>query len=108
MTRVKIKKIDIHNFLSFQDEEWDFDNTSRLVLIKGVNKDTEAALGQTSNGSGKSALSHALMFALFGQLYGKIHNANLKNKYSDEVSNGYKMMVSVEVDTVVRSKTCLD
>ena len=101
MIKVKVKKIDIHNFLSFQDEEWDFDNTNRLVLIKGVNKDTESTLGNTSNGSGKSAWSHALMFALFGQLSGKIHTANLKNKYLDSVKNGWKMCVSVEVDAIV-------
>lgn len=101
MVRIRIKKVNIHNFLSFQDEEWDFDNTSHLVLVKGVNKDTSTStMPDTSNGSGKSALSHALMYSLFGQLYGKIHNANLKNKYADELSNGYKMMVSVEVDTV--------
>lgn len=98
MTRIKIKKLIIHNFLSFQDEEWDFDNTGRLVLIKGVNRDTESSLGNTSNGAGKSALSHALMYALFGQLNGKIHNANIKNKYADTVLDGFKMSVSVEVD----------
>lgn len=101
MVRVKIKKIDIHNFLSFQDEEWDFDNTSRLVLVKGVNKDTESTLGNTSNGSGKSAWSHALMYSLFGQLSGKIHNSNLKNKYTDVLKNGWKMFVSVEIDTIL-------
>lgn len=101
MVRVKVKKIDIHNFLSFQDEEWDFDNTNRLVLIKGENKDTETTLGNTSNGSGKSALSHALMYSLFGQLSGKIHNSNLKNKYADELRGNWKMFVSVEVDTII-------
>ena len=105
MVRIKIKNVVIHNFLSFQDEEWDFGNTSHLVLVKGVNKDTSSPTVDfertTSNGSGKSALSHALMYSLFGQLYGKIHNANLKNKYADEVSHGYKMMVSVEVDTIL-------
>lgn len=103
MVRIKIKKLVIHNFLSFKDDEWDFDKTNKLVLIKGVNKDTSSPTSDetTSNGSGKSALSHALMYALFGQLYGKIHNANLKNKYSDDVKDGYKMSVSVEVDTVV-------
>lgn len=101
MVRVKVKKIDIHNFLSFEDEEWDFDNTSRLVLVKGVNKDTESTLGNTSNGSGKSAWSHALMYVLFGQLSGKIHNSNLKNKYSDKLRDGWKMSVAVEVDTIV-------
>ena len=101
MVRVKVKKIDIHNFLSFEDEEWDFSNTSRLVLVKGVNKDTESTLGNTSNGSGKSAWSHALMYALFGQLSGKIHNSNLKNKYADKLRDGWKMSVAVEVDTIV-------
>ena len=98
MTRIKITKMFIHNFLSFQDEEWDFSSTSRLVLIKGENRDNESTLGSTSNGSGKSAWSHALMFALFGQLNGKIHNSNLKNKYCDDLKDGYRMHVSVEVE----------
>ena len=97
MVRVKVKKIDIHNFLSFQDEEWDFDNKNRLVLIKGINKDTTFLLGNTSNGSGKSAWSHALMYSLFGQLSGKIHNSNLKNKFADELRGNWKMFVSIEV-----------
>lgn len=104
MTRIKIKTIKIHNFLSFQDEEWDFDNTSKLVLIKGINKDTCTDSETTSNGSGKSAWGHALMFGLFGQLTGKMHNANLKNKYSSGVNeDGYKMSVDIEVDTIVSS-----
>ena len=101
MTKVKIKKINIHNFLSFQDEEWDFDSTSRLILIKGENKDTESPLGNTSNGSGKSAWSHALMYALFGQLNGKFHNENIKNDYADTILDGFKMSVTVEVDVAI-------
>ncbi len=101
MTKVKIKKINIHNFLSFQDEEWDFENTSPLVLIKGENKDTESPLGNTSNGSGKSAWSHALMYALFGQLNGKFHNENIKNDYADTILDGFKMSVTVEVDVAI-------
>lgn len=104
MTRIKIKKIDIHNFLSFQDEDWDFEDTSPLVLIKGENKDTESTLGNTSNGSGKSSFSHALMYALFGELTGKFHNSNLKNSFSDSAKNGFKMYVSVELDTVISKK----
>lgn len=107
MTRIRVKQLRIHNFLSFHDEEWDFDNTSRLVLVKGVNKDINLELcmddgdgKSSSNGSGKSAWSHALMYALFGQLNGKIHNSNLKNKHCDDVSSdGYKMSVSIDVDT---------
>ena len=101
MIKVKIKKINIHNFISFTDEEWDFDNTSKLVLIKGVNRDTESPLGSTSNGSGKSAWANALMYALFGQLNGKFHNDNIKNDYAASILDGFKMSVTVEVDTIL-------
>lgn len=104
MAKVKIKKIYIHNFISFVDEEWDFDSTSRLILIKGENKDTESPLGNTSNGSGKSAWANALMYALFGQLNGKFHNENIRNDFSDAVKDGFKMSVAVEIDTIM-SKT---
>ena len=100
MVKVKVKNITMHNFLSFEDESWDFEDTSRLVLIKGVNKDTESTLGNTSNGSGKSSWSHALMYALFGQLNGKFHNENIKNDYADTILDGFKMSVIVEVDTI--------
>ena len=100
MVKVKVKNITMHNFLSFEDESWDFEDTSRLVLIKGVNKDTESTLGNTSNGSGKSSWSHALMYALFGQLNGKFHNENIKNDYADTILDGFKMSVTVEVDTI--------
>ena len=100
MTKIKIKKLLMHNFMSFKDEEWDFSNTNRLVLVKGINKDTESPLGNTSNGSGKSTWSHALMYALFGQLDGKFHSSNIKNKYCDSKLNGFKMFVDIEVDTI--------
>ena len=100
MTRVKIKKLSIHNFISFIDEEWDFENTSKLVLVKGINKDTESTLGVTSNGSGKSTWVNALTYSLFGQLSGKFHNSNLKNQFSNTMKNGFKMSVDVEVDTI--------
>lgn len=100
MTRVKIKKLSIHNFISFIDEEWDFENTNRLVLVKGINKDTESTLGVTSNGSGKSTWVNALTYSLFGQLSGKFHNSNLKNQFSNTIKDGFKMSVDVEVDTI--------
>ena len=100
MTKVKIKRLSIHNFISFIDEEWDFENTNRLVLVKGINKDTESTLGTTSNGSGKSTWVNALTYSLFGQLSGKFHNSNLKNQFSNTMKDGYKMSVDVEVDTI--------
>lgn len=100
MVKVKIRKLSIHNFISFTDEEWDFEDTSRLVLVKGINKDTESALGVTSNGSGKSTWVNALTYSLFGQLSGKFHNSNLKNQFSNTVKDGYKMSLTVEIDTI--------
>ena len=58
MVRIRIKKVNIHNFLSFQDEEWDFDSTSHLVLVKGINKDTSTPTitDTMSNGDRKSVV----------------------------------------------------
>ena len=100
MINIKVKKLLIHNFMSFKDEEWDFDNTGRIILVKGLNKDTESTKGNTSNGSGKSTWSHALMYALFGQLPGKFHISNLQNLYANDIKDGYKMSVDVEIDTI--------
>lgn len=106
MTRIRIRRLTIHNFMSFQDEEWDFDGTNRLVLVKGINRDTETAGGKnTSNGSGKSSLANALMFALYGQMGARFHIANLKNQYASEMLDGFKMSVEVEVDTISPTKT---
>ena len=109
MVKISVKKMDVHNFQSFVDESVDFSGTRRLVLIKGINKDTTSSnadvVKNMSNGSGKSAIAHALMFVLFGQLDGKFHNAKLKNLYSNTVRDGYKMFVTIEVDTNLNNGT---
>jgi len=61
--RIQFKKIEIHNFKSFDDEVFEFDTHSGLNLVCGKNNDVPGS----RNGSGKSALFSALVFSLFGQ-----------------------------------------
>lgn len=60
--RIKFKRIEIHNFKSFEDEVFDFDGLKGLNLVCGKNND----LPGSKNGSGKSAVFSALVFSLFG------------------------------------------
>ena len=75
--RIKFKRIEIHNFKSFEDEVFDFDGLKGLNLVCGKNND----LPGSKNGSGKSAVFSALVFSLFGQTQENIKNENIANKF---------------------------
>jgi len=62
---MKLNKIFIKNFLSFQKAEIEL-NSLGLVLISGNNLDASSA---ESNGSGKSTIAEALVWVLFGQTF---------------------------------------
>ena len=47
--RISFKRIEIHNFMSFEDETFDFSDHRGMILVQGVNHDFP---GQ-KNGSGK-------------------------------------------------------
>ena len=75
--RIIFKRIEIHNFKSFDDEVFDFNAYEGLNLVCGKNNDIP---GQ-KNGAGKSSLFTALLFSLFGETQDSIKNANFANKY---------------------------
>lgn len=59
---MKIKSMEVSNFLSFGKARFDLADQG-LVLVEGENQDDESA---RSNGSGKSAMIDALVWCLFG------------------------------------------
>lgn len=75
--RIEFKKVEIHNFMSFADETFDFDVHKGLNLICGKNNDIPGA----RNGVGKSQLFESLCFSLYGQTRNNIKNVNIHNKY---------------------------
>lgn len=75
--RITFKKIEIHNFMSFADEVFEFDKHKGLNLVCGKNNDILGA----KNGVGKSQLFESLCFSLYGQTRNNIKNVNIHNKY---------------------------
>lgn len=88
--RLDFRKIDIHSFMSFDDESFDFSAHPGLTLVKGVNND----LPREKNGAGKSNVFSALLYTLFGQLQKDVTNKNVVNKYVDDKD----MRLSLEFD----------
>lgn len=78
--KISFKTIQIHNFMSFKDEVFDFDGVAGLVLIRGKNND----IPNETNGAGKSTLGYSLLYTLFGQLQNKIKNENIVNRQADD------------------------
>ena len=60
--RIDIQRIEIHNFMSFGDEVFDFSMYDGMSLITGKNND----IPNSKNGCGKSALFSALLYGLYG------------------------------------------
>lgn len=77
--RIDFKKIELHNFMSFSDETFEFDKQNGLNLICGKNNDIPGS----KNGVGKSQLFESLCFSLYGQTRNNIKNVNIHNKYVD-------------------------
>lgn len=94
---MRIKSIDIHNFLSFKSAKLElaksYDDPPTLYIIDGINYDTESE--DASNGSGKSTLiGESIMYNLFGR---GLRGSKQKVKLNDMIRNGTsKMANSVE------------
>ena len=97
--KIDFGKISYHNFMSFADQEWDFNSDGDIFLISGKNRDLRVDDSGicASNGSGKTNLVQGLMYCLYGQFPYKIHNTNIVNKYSKATdAEGYIMRVSLD------------
>lgn len=60
---LKFTKVQLHNFLSYQEAELPLANQG-VTLIEGINNSNDA---YTSSGSGKSSLLSAITYALYGK-----------------------------------------
>lgn len=75
--KITFRKVEIHNFMSYGDEVFEFDKHRGLNLICGKNLDVPGS----KNGVGKSTISNALVYGLYGQLPFKLKNENIYNRY---------------------------
>lgn len=75
--RIKFDKLRIQNFYSYGDkQELDFNTfSSTVVLIDGVDKDTEGS----KIGSGKSSLMAAVTYAMFGETVSNVKANDIVN-----------------------------
>lgn len=67
------RKLKIEKFISHLNSEYEFQN-GKAILIVGENQDDDS---QSSNGSGKSALIEAIIFALTGDSFRKVRANDL-------------------------------
>ena len=86
------QKIQIHNFKSFADQEFDFSSRPGISTIVGVNNDIPGA----ANAAGKSSLFAALFFVLFGKDAIKTKNKFLKNRYVDSNEFWVKLYLTID------------
>ena len=85
------KDIEIENFRSIEHIKLQLSNQG-IVIVKGVNEYEETA---SSNGSGKSSMFEAIIFALFEET-----SSGEKDVENRIVKNGYKIDLKFNVDEV--------
>lgn len=88
--RLIFKKLEMHSFMPFEDEVFEFDKAPGLTLVKGINHD----IPDETNGAGKSCTFLALLYALFGEMQDKIKNEHIVNRYARDKD----MRVSLSFD----------
>lgn len=90
--RLVFEKIEIKNFMSFSEETFEFNKFKGMIRIKGKNHDIPNQL----NGSGKSNLSNALVYGLFGELPFKLKNENVNNRYINDKNTSVRVFFKVD------------
>lgn len=92
--RLDFKRLEIHSFMSFEDETFDFDAHPGMTLIRGRNNDLP---NNETNGAGKSTVFAALVYTLFGETQSRIKkNENVVNKFADD--KDMRLVLTFDVD----------
>jgi len=92
---IRFNKLILKNFLSFGAQPTTINLTgNRITVILGRNLDSGGE--ESKNGVGKSAISDALSYCLYGKTIRDISNAKLVNKM---IRKGQGMLVILEMDT---------
>ena len=78
--RIKFERIELHNFMAFAEESFDFTRCKGMNLIQGKNNDVPGS----KNGSGKSTLWASIAYALFGQMQNEMKNKNIVSRSSSK------------------------
>ena len=94
---IRFDSIDIENFRSIERAFVELSNQG-TVIVKGINEYEDKA---TSNGSGKSSIFEAIIFALFEET-----SSGEKDVANRIINNGYTITLKFEIDgipyTIVR------
>ena len=90
--KIIFEKVELHNFMSFADESFDFSLCKGMNLIRGKNNDV---LG-SSNGSGKSTLYASIAYALFGQMQSEMKNKNIVSRTSSKKDMDVVLFLSID------------
>lgn len=94
---MKINKIKIENFYSYEKAELNFDNYSGLTFIVGKNYDIKG-----SNGSGKSAIKEAIVWAITGKTVRKSTEEAIVNS---KAKKGTRVEILINDNVrIIRSK----
>lgn len=88
---LRFKQIDIENFRSIEKAKVDLENQG-TVIVKGINEYEDKA---TSNGSGKSSVFEAIIFALFEET-----SSGEKDVANRIINDGYTIVLEFEIDGV--------
>lgn len=92
--KIKLKKIELHNFLSFENAILDLD-VSGYTLVQGVNHNpTDSA---SSNGSGKSTIFEAISWAITGET---IRGSKEVKRISSDKSDNCLVDVYFDIDNI--------
>ncbi len=95
---MRIKSIEIENFLSIEKAFFNFEKHSGITRVMGENKDTTP---HSSNGAGKSTIIEAVVFALFGKTIRKTTEKSITNN----ITKGKCKVVLRVNDKVVITRT---